>query len=73
MADYITADDGNGNVETFLVADYIASNPSALIKTPSDNFSFNYNGTLTSFVSGQMVVVTADQFAAMQIAGLPIA
>ena len=73
MADYITADDGNGNVETFLVADYIASNPGALVKTPTDNFAFNYNGTLTSFVAGQMVVVTADQFAAMTAAGLPIA
>lgn len=73
MSDYITADDGNGNVETFLLADYLAANPAALVKTPSDNFSFSFNGVVTDFVVGQPVVVTADQFTAMTAAGLPIA
>ena len=73
MADYITADDGNGNVETLLVSDYQLQYPAALIKTPSMNFSFAWNGVLTDYIAGQLVAVTADQFAAMTAAGLPIA
>ena len=73
MADYITADDGNGNVETLLVSDYLLQYPSSLIKTPSANFSFAWNGVLTDYVAGQLVAVTADKFTAMTAAGMPIA
>lgn len=73
MATYINADDGAGNVQTFLLADFIALNPSAIIKTPSDNFSFTWNGVVTDYIYNQPVVVTADLFAAMTAAGLPIA
>ena len=73
MADYIAADDGNGNVETYLLADYQAAYPTALIKTPSANFSFTWNSVITDYLANQIVAVTADQFAAMTAAGLPIA
>ena len=73
MADYITADNKAGDVVTYLLADYQAAYPAAIIKTPSDNFSFPWNGVLTSYINGQICAVTADQFAAMTAAGLPIA
>ena len=73
MANYITADDGSGNVQTYLISDYQALFPSAIIKTPSANFSFNWNGVLTDYILGSPVVVTADLFAAMTAAGMPIA
>lgn len=73
MADYITADDGNGNVQTLLVSDYLIQYPAAIMKTPSMNFSFTWNGVLTDYIAGQLVVVSADQFAAMTAAGMPIA
>lgn len=73
MANYITSDDGNGNVETLLVSDYLLQYPAAIIKTPSANFSFSWNGVLTDYVSGQVVAVTSDQFAAMTAASMPIA
>ena len=73
MADYIIADDGNGNVETYLLADYQAAYPSALIKTPSANFSFTWNGVITDYIAAQVCPVSSDQFAAMTAAGMPIA
>lgn len=73
MSNYITADDGTGNVQTMLVSDYMLLFPTALVKTPSNSFSFYWNGVLTDYVSNQPVVLTADLFSAMQAAGLPIA
>ena len=73
MANYITADDGAGNVQMFLVSDYQALFPSAIIKNPSANFSFYWNGVLTDYTLGSPVVVTADLFAAMTAAAMPIA
>ena len=73
MANYIIADDGAGNTQTFLVSDYMALFPTAIIKTPGANFSFTWNGVVTDYIYNQPVVVTADLFAAMTAAGLPIA
>ena len=73
MSNYITADDGTGNVQQFLVSDYLLLFPSAIVKTPSANFSFAWNGVLTDYIYNQPVVVTADLFAAMTAAGAPIA
>lgn len=72
MPNTITCDDGSGDVVTDVVSDFQAANPTAIIKTPSLNFSFYWNGVLTDYVLGQPAVVTADQFAAMTAAGCPI-
>ena len=73
MANYIIADDGLGNVQTFLVSDYQLLFPTAIIKTPTANFSFSWNNVLTDYLVGSPVVVTADLFTAMTTAGMPIA
>ena len=73
MANYIIADDLAGNTQTLLLADYMALFPASMIKTPSANFSFSWNNVLTDYIYNQPVVVTADLFAAMTAAGLPIA
>lgn len=73
MSNYIITDDGTGNVQTMLIADYLLLFPAAVIKTPSANFSFAWNGVTTDYILGQPVVVAADQFAAMTAASLPIA
>lgn len=73
MPNYITADDANGNTQTYLLADFVAAFPAAPIRTPSANFAFNWNGVLSNYIAGQPAVVTADQFAAMTAAGQPIA
>jgi hypothetical protein len=69
---YIIADDGSGNVQTFLTTDYMATNPSAVLKTPTANFSFIFNGVLTDYTINQSFVVTPDLLAAMNLAGMPI-
>ena len=73
MANFIIASDLTGNTQTFLLSDYVALFPTAIIKTPSANFSFTWNSVLTDYIYNQPVVVTADLFAAMTAAGLPIA
>ena len=72
VAQYITADDGTGNVQTMLVSDFLLLNPTANIRTPSASFSFQWNGVLTDYVFNQPVVLTADLWAALQAAGFPI-
>lgn len=71
-ANYITADDGSGNVQTFLLSDYVALFPSAPIHTPSANFSFTWNNVITDYLANQPALVPADLFAAMIAAGVPI-
>jgi len=72
MANYITADDGTGNVQTYLVSDYLALFPAAPVHTPSANFSFTWNGVITDYLANQPVIAPADLFAAMTAAGMPI-
>ena len=69
---FITADDGNGNVQTFSVSDYLVLFPTANIRTATSNFSFNWNGTTLSFQAGTNYVLTADQWAALQAISAPI-
>ena len=72
MADYITADDGNGNTETYLLADFQAANPGTPTHIPSANFSFTWNGVISDYVAGFYYVVASDQFTTMTAAGMPI-
>ena len=72
MSAMITADDGTGNVQTMLVSDYLLLFPGANVRTPSNNFSFYWNGVLTDYTTNVPVVLTADLWAALQAAGLPI-
>jgi hypothetical protein len=69
---YITADDGNGNIQSYLLSDFVAANPTAPIHTPSANFSFGWNGVISDYVANQAYLVPADLFAAMTAAGMPI-
>lgn len=72
MAQYIIADDGTGNVQNFLLSDFVTQFPLAPVHIPAANFSFGWNGVLTDYVENQPVIVQADLFAAMIVAGMPI-
>lgn len=69
---FITADDGNGNVQTFAVADYLVLFPSANIRTASADFDFSWGGVTMSFSNGNNYVLTPDVWAALQAISAPI-
>lgn len=70
---YITADDKFGNVQTMLIADYQAQNPSSNVRVASANFSFQYNGVTLQFLANTAYDISDTQlWAQLQAQALPI-